>query len=163
MAVGRFKNGTPLATQGAPKAGYDPRSDEDFDYAHDAAGDRCPLHSHIRKVNPRGSLGFLVNLLAREQRRRIRRMIQDVNQAGGGVLVVPQFTLVADTRKGNRPSLGRAAEPTAGEALFDLLVTELRSRCSEVATGRFGADMDVELVNRGPVTFWLEVPPDAGS
>lgn len=87
------------------------------------------------------------------------RMNLDVNQAGGGILLVPQFTLAADTRRGNRPSLGRAATPEVGETLFETLVAELRSRCSEVATGRFGADMDVELVNRGPVTFWLEVPP----
>ncbi len=88
------------------------------------------------------------------------RMNLDVNQAGGGILLVPQFTLAADTRKGNRPSLGRAAEPAVGQALFETLVAEVRARCSEVATGRFGADMDVELVNRGPVTFWLEVPPE---
>lgn len=88
------------------------------------------------------------------------RMNLDVNQAGGGILLVPQFTLAADTRKGNRPSLGRAAEPAVGQALFETLVAEVRSRCSEVETGRFGADMDVELVNQGPVTFWLEVPPD---
>jgi len=88
------------------------------------------------------------------------RMNLDVNQAGGGILLVPQFTLAADTRKGNRPSLGRAEEPAVGEALFETLVAEVRARCSEVETGRFGADMDVELVNRGPVTFWLEVPPE---
>ncbi|UCG73731.1 MAG: D-tyrosyl-tRNA(Tyr) deacylase [Chromatiales bacterium] len=88
------------------------------------------------------------------------RMNLDVTQAGGGILLVPQFTLAADTRKGNRPSLGRAADPAVGQALFETLVAEVRARCSKVATGRFGADMDVELVNRGPVTFWLEVPPD---
>jgi D-tyrosyl-tRNA(Tyr) deacylase len=87
------------------------------------------------------------------------RMNLDVRQAGGGVLLVPQFTLAADTRKGNRPSLGRAADPVVGEALFTVLTAELRDRVREVATGHFGADMDVELVNRGPVTFWLEVPP----
>lgn len=88
------------------------------------------------------------------------RMNLDVNQAGGGILLVPQFTLAADTRKGNRPSLGRAADPAVGEALFETLVAEVSARCSEVSAGRFGADMDVALVNRGPVTFWLEVPPD---
>lgn len=88
------------------------------------------------------------------------RMNLDVNQAKGGILLVPQFTLAADTGRGNRPSLGRAAEPGVGQALFETLVAEVRSRCSQVATGRFGADMDVELVNRGPVTFWLEVPPE---
>lgn len=86
------------------------------------------------------------------------RMNLDVTQTGGGILLVPQFTLAADTRKGNRPSLGRAAEPALGRTLFDELVEAVRLRCSEVAAGRFGADMDVELVNRGPVTFWLEVP-----
>lgn len=91
------------------------------------------------------------------------RMNLDVNQAGGGILLVPQFTLAADTGKGNRPSLGRAAEPAVGQALFETLVAEVRSRCSQVATGRFGADMDVELVNRGPVTFWLEVPPESSA
>lgn len=73
MAIGRFKNGTPLTTHGDSKPGYDPKQDEDFDYDHDENGNRCPLHAHIRKVNPRGSLGFLVNLLAREQKRRIAR------------------------------------------------------------------------------------------
>ncbi len=73
LAVGRFKNGTPLATRGEPSASYDPRNDEDFDYDDDPSGSRCPLHAHIRKTNPRGSLGFLVNLLAREQERRIAR------------------------------------------------------------------------------------------
>ncbi len=89
------------------------------------------------------------------------RMNLDVNQAKGGILLVPQFTLAADTGKGNRPSLGRAADPETGAALFDRLVEEVRQRCPTVATGRFGADMDVELVNQGPVTFWLEVPPDS--
>ncbi len=73
MAIGRFKNGTPVATQAGPKPGYDPRRDEDFDYDRDPDGSKCPLHAHVRKVNPRGSLGFLVNILAREQRRRIAR------------------------------------------------------------------------------------------
>jgi len=89
------------------------------------------------------------------------RMNLDVNQAKGGILLVPQFTLAADTGKGNRPSLGRAADPETGRALFEALVAEVRRRCPQVATGRFGADMDVELVNSGPVTFWLEVPPDS--
>ncbi|MGI9329606.1 MAG: D-aminoacyl-tRNA deacylase [Gammaproteobacteria bacterium] len=89
------------------------------------------------------------------------RMNLDVNQAKGGILLVPQFTLAADTGKGNRPSLGRAAEPGIGEPLFSRLVAEVQTRCLHVATGRFGADMDVELVNSGPVTFWLEVPPDS--
>jgi len=90
------------------------------------------------------------------------RMNLNVIQARGGILLVPQFTLAADTSRGNRPSLGRAADPALGAALFDTLVAEVCARCDSVATGRFGADMDVALVNRGPVSFWLEVPPAAG-
>lgn len=91
------------------------------------------------------------------------RMNLDVKQARGGILLVPQFTLAADTRSGNRPSLGRAADPDTGSELFDALVAEVRKRWEAVATGRFGAEMAVELVNDGPVTFWLEVPPDSES
>lgn len=87
------------------------------------------------------------------------RMNLDVTQARGGLLMVPQFTLAADTRKGNRPSFTRAADPDTGWALFDACVAAARARWENVATGRFGTDMDVELVNRGPVTIWLDVPP----
>jgi len=87
------------------------------------------------------------------------RMNLDVTQIDGGILLVPQFTLAADTGKGNRPSFSRAAEPEQGRALFDECVAAARARWHDVATGRFGANMDVELLNQGPVTFWLEVPP----
>jgi Dyp-type peroxidase family len=73
MAVGRFKNGTPLTTHGDPLPGYKPSKDEDFDYDDDDDGNRCPFHGHIRKANPRGSLGFLRNILAKDQKRRIAR------------------------------------------------------------------------------------------
>lgn len=85
------------------------------------------------------------------------RMNLDVTQMGGGILLVPQFTLAADTGKGNRPSFTRAAAPEQGRALFDECVATIRSRWDDVATGVFGANMDVELLNQGPVTFWLEV------
>jgi D-tyrosyl-tRNA(Tyr) deacylase len=88
------------------------------------------------------------------------KMNRDVREANAGVLLVPQFTLAADTRKGNRPSFSGAAEPALGSELFELLVREVRARCREVATGRFGATMSVSLVNEGPVTIWLQVPPD---
>ena len=89
------------------------------------------------------------------------RMNLDVRQAGGGLLLVPQFTLAANTRKGNRPSFTAAAEPAEGQRLFDYMARRARSQANEVATGRFGADMKVSLVNDGPVTFWLQVPPTA--
>ena len=78
-----------------------------------------------------------------------------------GLLLVPQFTLAADTDSGNRASFTPAAPPDAGEKLFDYVVAQARLRYSRIATGRFGADMKVSLVNDGPVTFWLRVaPPD---
>jgi D-tyrosyl-tRNA(Tyr) deacylase len=77
----------------------------------------------------------------------------------GGLLAVPQFTLAADTRSGTRPSFSSAAPPADGERLFDMLVRLLREKMIPVATGRFGADMKVSLVNDGPVTFWLQASP----
>ena len=87
------------------------------------------------------------------------RMNLSVRDAGGGLLLVPQFTLAADTQKGMRPSFSSAAEPAVGEALFDYLVDEARQKHVPVATGQFGADMQVSLTNDGPVTFWLQVAP----
>ena len=89
------------------------------------------------------------------------RMNLDVRQAGGGLLLVPQFTLAANTRKGNRPSFTSAADPGEGQRLFDYLVKNASREIQPLATGRFGADMQVSLVNDGPVTFWLQVPPAA--
>lgn len=73
-----------------------------------------------------------------------------------GLLLVPQFTLAADTRKGTRASFTRAADPAMGEAYFGELVDICSARLDTVETGRFGANMQVSLVNDGPVTFWLE-------
>ena len=87
------------------------------------------------------------------------RMNRSLANTGGGLLLVPQFTLAADTRKGNRASFTKGAAPEAAEALFGELVTAARGRHGIVATGRFGADMQVALVNDGPVTFWLEARP----
>lgn len=86
------------------------------------------------------------------------RMNLDVRQVGGGMLLVPQFTLAANTRKGNRPSFTGAALPEQGRRLFEYLVFQARQQLTNVATGRFGAAMKVSLVNDGPVTFWLHVP-----
>jgi D-tyrosyl-tRNA(Tyr) deacylase len=84
------------------------------------------------------------------------RMNRSVADIGGGLLLVPQFTLAADTRKGTRASFSGAADPATGELYFDQLVSACRQRIADVATGRFGADMQVSLTNDGPVTFWLE-------
>ncbi len=80
---------------------------------------------------------------------------------GGGLLLVPQFTLAADTRKGMRPGFSPAASPETGERLFNYLLSRAVARHAPVAGGRFGADMQVELVNNGPVTFWLRATPPA--
>ncbi len=90
------------------------------------------------------------------------RMNLNLSQAGGGLLLVPQFTLAADTCRGMRPSFTPAARPDDGQRLFDFLVMQARQLHSPVGNGRFGADMQVMLVNDGPVTFWLEVNPQTG-
>ena len=89
------------------------------------------------------------------------RMNLDVRQAGGALLLVSQFTLAADTGKGNRPSFTSAAPPDEGRRLYEYFVERARSALPGIACGRFGADMQVSLVNDGPVTFWLQVPPAA--
>lgn len=85
------------------------------------------------------------------------RMNRSLKDTGGGLLLVSQFTLAADTRSGMRPSFSTAALPEQGEALFGLLVEQASRQHAPVACGRFGAYMQVSLVNDGPVTFLLEV------
>jgi D-tyrosyl-tRNA(Tyr) deacylase len=87
------------------------------------------------------------------------RMNRDVCEVAGGLLLVPQFTLAADTRSGTRPGFSTAASPDEGSRLFGWLLEQAQARHAPVAGGRFGADMQVALVNEGPVTFWLEVSP----
>jgi len=87
------------------------------------------------------------------------KMNLNVQQVDGGVLLVSQFTLAADTAKGLRPSFTPAAPPDEGRRLFDYFVARARAAYLHVATGQFGADMQVELINDGPVTFWLEAKP----
>ncbi len=84
------------------------------------------------------------------------RMNRSVVDEGGSLLLVPQFTLAADTRKGTRASFTKAASPEKGEAYFRQLVRICRDTLAAVETGRFGANMQVTLTNDGPVTFWLE-------
>lgn len=85
------------------------------------------------------------------------KMNLNVGQVGGDLLVVSQFTLAADTQKGMRPSFSSAAEPVEGERLYLLFVERLRQLGFKVPTGEFGADMQVHLVNDGPVTIHLRV------
>jgi D-tyrosyl-tRNA(Tyr) deacylase len=84
------------------------------------------------------------------------RMNLSLRDIGGGLLLVSQFTLAADTRKGTRAGFSTAAAPDEARQLFELLVAKAHAAHSPVATGEFGADMQVSLVNDGPVTFWLE-------
>jgi D-tyrosyl-tRNA(Tyr) deacylase len=89
---------------------------------------------------------------------KMNRSVRDVQ---GGLLLVPQFTLAADTQSGTRPSFAPAAAPTDGRRLFDYFVAAAREAHPVVETGRFGANMQVSLTNDGPVTFWLQVKPQA--
>lgn len=84
------------------------------------------------------------------------KMNCNVQQVGGGILVVSQFTLAADTRKGTRPGFSTAAAPALAEELYDYFVSRLRERHNPVATGIFAANMQVSLINDGPVTFMLQ-------
>jgi D-tyrosyl-tRNA(Tyr) deacylase len=87
------------------------------------------------------------------------RMNLSLADTGGGLLLVPQFTLAAQTQKGTRPGFSSAADPAEGRRLFDYLLNRARSRLADVQTGEFGAHMRVSLTNDGPVTFWLRVAP----
>jgi len=84
------------------------------------------------------------------------KMNRSVTDVAGGLLLVPQFTLAADTKSGTRPSFTPAAAPADGLRLFNYFVEQARSRHTMVQTGQFGADMKVTLTNDGPVTFWLQ-------
>lgn len=90
------------------------------------------------------------------------KMNRSLTDIGGGLLLVSQFTLAADTQKGMRASFTPAASPEDGRHWFDYMVERARSRHAVVATGRFGAHMHVHLVNDGPVTFWLHSKPVNG-
>ena len=100
-----------------------------------------------------------------DEQGKMNRALQDRVVAGepAGLLIVSQFTLAADTSGGNRPSFTQAAPPAEGERLYDLLVERARAVHPEVQTGRFGADMQVELINDGPVTIPMRIAPVAVS
>ena len=89
------------------------------------------------------------------------KMNRSVTEVAGALLLVPQFTLAADTQAGTRPSFTPAAPPDEGRRLFDYFVAQARVRHPLVETGQFGAEMQVSLTNDGPVTFWLQIKPPA--
>lgn len=89
------------------------------------------------------------------------RMNRSLTDIGGGLLLVSQFTLAADTAKGTRPGFSPAAPPDEGRRLFDYFVSIAKRAHHDVQTGEFGADMQVSLINDGPVTFWLQAKPGA--
>lgn len=91
-----------------------------------------------------------------DEQDRMNLCLRDIN---GGLLLVPQFTLAADTNKGTRPGFSTAAAPDEAQRLFSYLVAKTRESYDRVETGQFGADMKVSLTNDGPVTFWLQVAP----
>ena len=91
------------------------------------------------------------------------KMNQSVQDTGGGLLLVSQFTLAAETTGGNRPSFTQAAPPDEGRRLYDYFVAQARAMHPEVATGQFAADMQVHLVNDGPVTIPLHIAPAANA
>jgi D-tyrosyl-tRNA(Tyr) deacylase len=86
------------------------------------------------------------------------RMNLSLHDTGGELLLVPQFTLVADTARGNRPGFERAASPEVGQTLFNCLVASATALGCRTQTGQFGANMDIELINTGPASFLLHVP-----
>ena len=87
------------------------------------------------------------------------RMNLSVTDTGGGLLLVPQFTLAADTAKGQRPGFSRAAPPADAERLYGYMAKRAGKSVRDAQSGRFGAPMRVSLINDGPVTFWIRVPP----
>lgn len=112
-------------------------------------------------VRPTDTAEEAARLLERILRYRIfadpaGKMNLSLTDVQGGLLLVPQFTLAADTKKGLRPGFSHAADPALGRQLFELLLHEARQRHSPVASGSFGANMQVALTNDGPVTIWLE-------
>ena len=117
-------------------------------------------------VEPTDTLSEAERLIDRLLRYRVfedaeGRMNRSLLETGGGLLLVPQFTLAADTTRGLRPSFTGAAPPELGRRLFDAAVAVARDRIGErVAEGRFGAHMQVSLTNDGPVTLWLQVSAD---
>jgi D-tyrosyl-tRNA(Tyr) deacylase len=114
----------------------------------------CAEPSDTEAVGERLLAKILKLRIFSDEAGKMNRSVQDL---GGGLLIVSQFTLAADVRGGNRPSFTGAAPPDEGRRLYDAFVAQARSLHPEVATGRFGADMQVHLINDGPVTIPIDM------
>lgn len=113
----------------------------------------CAMQGDGEEVVPKLAAKIAKLRIFRDGEGRMNRSVRDI---GGSALVVSQFTLAADTSRGNRPGFSPAAPPEEGERLYLALAAALQAEGVPVATGRFGADMKVSLVNDGPVTIWLD-------
>ena len=114
----------------------------------------CAMETDTEQIAVRAA-GKVARLrIFRDDAGRMNRSLLD---SGGSMLVVSQFTLGADTARGNRPGFSLVADPELGRGLYETFVSEARRFCSEVSTGEFGAEMAVELINDGPVTIWLDI------
>ena len=114
----------------------------------------CAMESDTEQIAVRAA-GKTAHLrVFRDDAGRMNRSLLD---AGGSMLIVSQFTLGADTARGNRPGFSLVAEPELGRSLYKRFIEEARKLCKDVRTGEFGAEMAVELINDGPVTIWLNI------
>lgn len=113
----------------------------------------------VEPSDSRSELDRLVNKVCNYRifNDELGKMNLNVSQVNGEILVVSQFTLMADTKKGNRPGFSFAGDPQASEMLYDAFITQVSERGIRCASGQFGADMQVALINDGPATFWLQV------
>ena len=114
----------------------------------------CAMDSDTEQIAVRAA-GKVARLrIFRDDAGRMNRSLLD---SGGSMLVVSQFTLGADTDRGNRPGFSLVADPEIGRGLYEKFISEARRLCNDVSTGEFGAEMAVELINDGPVTIWLDI------
>ena len=114
----------------------------------------CAMETDTEQIAVRAA-GKVARLrIFRDDAGRMNRSLLD---SGGSMLVVSQFTLGADTARGNRPGFSLVADPELGRGLYETFIKEARRLCNDVSTGEFGAEMAVGLVNDGPVTIWLDI------
>jgi len=113
----------------------------------------CAMQGDTESVGAKLALKISKLRIFRDDQGHMNRSIQDI---GGSALIVSQFTLGADTSRGNRPGFSRAASPGDGQRLYDAFITDFKALGIPAETGQFGADMKVSLLNDGPVTIWID-------